>query len=222
MQSRMVFGAAFAASLFTAGAAGATPMEFIFNGAVTAVDGSFGEIGAGDLVDGRVIFDSADIPADSRRFDPSTGLFVSSPSFVEGVLRVQATPSDMQTFFSAPLFGSFILQTESSTEVAFSIVNSNSGGTRGFSVGFVDETGPLVDLSPNVVSPFTYTFENGDDEDLTSGTFLLSGGNIQFSVASAQLRFVPPPADPAPEPAAVGLLGLGLAGLWRMRRRRQS
>ena len=112
-------------------------------------------------------------------------------------------------------------------------VSTKQPGTTQFKSGSLDGTsgisGPDFGLAPtNYVSggqeyiknSATFTLSlSGPVPDLS---FLNNGAVVEYGSDAAFLttNFNPPPPSGAPEPGAIALLGMGIAGLYRHRRRR--
>ena len=113
-------------------------------------------------------------------------------------------------------------------------VSTKQPGTTQFKSGSLDGTsgisGPDFGLAPTnyvsggqeyIKSSATFTLAlSGPVPDLS---FLNNGAVVEFGSDAAFLtsnNFNPPPPSGAPEPGAIALLGMGIAGLYRHRRRR--
>ena len=113
-------------------------------------------------------------------------------------------------------------------------VSTKQPGTTAFKSGSLDGTsgisGPDFGLAPTnyvaggqeyIKNSATFTLSlSGAVPDLS---FLNNGAVVEYGSDAAFLtssNFNPPPPSGAPEPGAIALLGMGIAGLYRHRRRR--
>jgi hypothetical protein len=144
-------------------------------------------------------------------FDTSTGLADSAALFFD-------SPGNPLYIASAPYFGSSFVgnPTRSGPDNTNYYISTQSSNTSRSGFAFtLDTSGDLINY-------------HGQNLTMTTGTNLMyfgEGRSGAFELAILNLTFVPDvayvaPADPVPEPASMAVLGIGLAGIAAVRRRR--
>jgi hypothetical protein len=220
--SRNLIAFAAAASLLSPVAAHAIIIDGSFSGTMsdgTDVSGVFGEPAStdltGDPVTGTFVYDSSlftGVPAGSTETYTNTAT---------GALTVTVTINGVSHTFTDSANSSIYLDDSGTSEVQYvANASSVSGGTT------INDTFDLDVLDPG--DPFVtstsldQSFSTSDATTLTGSFSIIDTGPAQtasgdFTISTLQQG--PAPAA-TPEPASMALLGVGLAGIAAVRRRR--